>query len=65
MAKSQFLVRNRHNNMYYGRVVIPLALRKQFAGKRELRLSLGTADKKQAKKLALSFWVQCESPLIC
>ncbi len=60
MATGQFLIRNRHNNMFYGRVIIPLSLREQFNGKRELRKSLRTTDKFQAKKRSLSFWVDCQ-----
>jgi len=60
MATGQFLIRNRHNNMFYGRVIIPLSLRAQFNGRRELRKSLRTTDKFQAKKRSLSFWVDCQ-----
>ena len=45
MAATQFLIRNRHCNVWYGRIVIPLKLRKHFNGKRELRESLRTSDR--------------------
>ena len=61
MATSQFLIRNRHDNVWYGRIVVPLKLRACFNGKRELRKSLGTADKVQAKRQALEFWVECQN----
>lgn len=60
MALSQFLVRNRHQNIWYGRVVVPLELRAQFNGKRELRKSLGTTDKRIAKRQATAFWLECQ-----
>ena len=61
MAATQFLVRNRHCNVWYGRIVIPLKLRDHFNGKRELRKSLGTSDRKSAKRLALEFWIECQN----
>ena len=60
MAATQFLIRNRHCNVWYGRIVIPLKLREHFNGKRELRKSLGTSDRKAAKRLALEFWIECQ-----
>ncbi len=60
MAKGQFLVRNRHNNSWYGRVVIPASLRAHFNGKREIRRSLKTTDKTLAKQLSLEFWLTCQ-----
>ncbi len=60
MATSQFLVRNRHHNIWYGRVIVPLDLRPQFNGKRELRKSLGTTDKIVAKRQATAFWLECQ-----
>ncbi len=60
MAISQFLVRNRHCTVWYGRIVIPLKLREHFNGKREIRKTLGTSDRKAAKRLALQFWVNCQ-----
>jgi len=60
MAATQFLVRNRHCNVWYGRIVIPLYLREHFNGKRELRKSLGTPDRTVAKRLALEFWLKCQ-----
>ena len=64
MAKSQFLIRNRHNNVWYGRVIIPGALRAHFNGKCEIRRSLKTADKRAAKKRALEFWVYCQTEFV-
>jgi len=32
MAKAQFLVRNRHQNIWYARVVIPSSIRPLFQG---------------------------------
>ena len=61
MSHGHFLVRNRHQNAWYGRVIIPLALRPLFSHRRELRLSLGTPDKQHAKRLSRLFWVQCQS----
>lgn len=61
MATNQFLVRNRHCNIWYGRIVIPLKLREHFNGKRELRKSLGTPERKAAKRLALEFWIECQN----
>ena len=60
MAATQFLIRNRHCNVWYGRIVIPLKLREHFNGKRELRKSLGTSDRTTAKRLALEFWIECQ-----
>lgn len=61
MASQQFLIRNRHQNQWYGRVIIPVSLREHFNGKRELRKSLGTSSKRKAKCLSLSFWLQCQT----
>ncbi|MBL4711635.1 MAG: hypothetical protein JKX75_03905 [Gammaproteobacteria bacterium] len=61
MAQGHFLVRNRHQNTWYGRVVVPLALRPLFNHRRELRHSLHTPDKQRAKRLSRLFWVQCQS----
>jgi len=60
MAATQFLVRNRHCNVWYGRIVIPLKIREHFNGKREIRKSLGTSDQNRAKRLALKFWIKCQ-----
>lgn len=60
MAATQFLIRNRHCNVWYGRIVIPLKLREHFNGKRELRKSLGTSDRQAAKRLAMEFWIECQ-----
>lgn len=60
MALSQFLVRNRHQNIWYGRVIVPSDLRSLFNGKRELRRSLGTTDKTEAKRQATAFWLECQ-----
>lgn len=61
MAQCQFLVQNRHQNTWYGRVIAPQSLHFYFSGKRELRRSLSTTDKTSAKRLALDFWVQCQA----
>jgi len=61
MAHGHFLVRNRHHNRWYGRVIIPQRLRPLFHQRRELRLSLNTTDKRQAKRLSLAFWLQCQT----
>lgn len=53
-------MRNRHSNIWYGRITIPIHLRIHFAGKREIRLSLATADIKEAKKHALQLWLRCQ-----
>ena len=60
MASSQFLIRSRHQTVWYSRVVIPTSLRKHFNGKRELRKSLGTSDKVLAKRQSLAFWLECQ-----
>ncbi|RLA51126.1 MAG: hypothetical protein DRR42_11150 [Gammaproteobacteria bacterium] len=60
MAQAQFLIRNRHNNTWYGRVIIPHTLRCHFNGRAELRRSLSTSNKPQAKRRSLAFWVQCQ-----
>jgi len=60
MAQGQFLIRNRHNNRWYGRVVIPSSLRDHFNGKCEFRRTLNTTDKTTAKRRALEFWVECQ-----
>jgi hypothetical protein len=60
MAATQFLVRNRHGNVWHGRIVVPLKLREHFNGKRELRKSLGTSDRAEAKRRALVFWLKCQ-----
>ena len=59
-SQSQFLIRNRHSNQWYGRVIIPTLLRPQFEGKREVRRSLQTSNKTIAKRRALAFWLQCQ-----
>jgi len=61
MAQGQFLIRNRHCNQWYGRVIIPQTLREHFHGKREFRRSLKTSDKTTAKRRALEFWVECQN----
>lgn len=58
MSSAQFLFRNRHNNTWYGQVVVPKSLRSTFNGKRLIRQSLKTTDKRVAKRLALEFWVE-------
>ena len=63
MAATQFLIRNRHCNVWYGRIIVPLKLRKHFNGKRELRKSLRTSDRTKAKRLALQFWLECQHGL--
>lgn len=55
-----FLVRNRHQNNWYGRVIISLSLRTQFCDRREIQRSLKTNDRSQAKKSAMRFWLQCQ-----
>lgn len=60
-SQSQYLIRNRHSNQWYGRVVIPILLRPLFDGKREVRRSLQTANKTIAKRRALAFWLQCQT----
>lgn len=59
-SQSQYLIRNRHSNQWYGRVVIPTLLRPQFDGKREVRRSLQTSHKTIAKRRALEFWLKCQ-----
>ena len=59
-ASSHFLVRNRHNNIWYVRIVIPIALKMQFNNKREFRRSLQTTNKHEAKKLSFAFWLKCQ-----
>ncbi len=58
MSSAQFLFRNRHSNTWYGQVVVPQSLRSAFNGKRLIRQSLKTTDKRLAKRLALEFWVE-------
>ncbi|MCU7849274.1 MAG: hypothetical protein KZQ89_15035 [Candidatus Thiodiazotropha sp. (ex Lucinoma kastoroae)] len=60
-SQSQYLIRNRHSNQWYGRVVIPILLRPLFDGKCEVRRSLQTANKTIAKRRALAFWLQCQT----
>ena len=60
MAHGHFLIRNRHQQNWYGRVVIPQALRPVFNHRRELRLSLKTPDKQQALRRSRHFWLQCQ-----
>ena len=60
MAISQFLVRNRHQNIWYGRIIIPTELRRLFYGRRELRRSLKTLDKSVAKRQATALWLNCQ-----
>jgi len=60
MSHGNFLVRNRHAHHWYGRVIIPTHLRHHFAGKRELRLSLNTANKSLAKRHSRHFWLHCQ-----
>ena len=52
MAHGHFLVRNRHNNNWYGRVVIPRPLRPVFNNRREIRQSLGTPNKQRALRIS-------------
>jgi len=61
MASCQFLIRNRHQTVWYSRVIIPASLRTAFSGKRELRKSLGTPDKALAKRHSLDFWLDCQN----
>ena len=49
MAYGSYLTRSRHRTTYYARIVIPLDLRQQLAGKREVRQSLKTTCKATAK----------------
>ncbi len=60
MTAKHYLLQNRHSNIWYGRITIPKDLRPLFNGKREIKRSLRTADKKQAKTLSLKLWVQCQ-----
>jgi hypothetical protein len=60
MASGQFLIRNRHQQVWYGRVVIPRHLRDHFNQRRELRTSLKTPDKQRALRLSRYFWLQCQ-----
>ena len=60
MTAKHYLLQNRHSNIWYGRITIPKDLRPRFNGKREIKRSLRTADKKQAKTLSLKLWVQCQ-----
>lgn len=57
MAYGSYLSRNRHNSIFYARVIIPLALRSHFGGKREFRLSLRTPCKVTAKRRAMEIWL--------
>lgn len=57
MAYASYLSRNRHNSIFYARVIIPLALRSHFGGKREFRLSLRTPCKVTAKRRAMEIWL--------
>lgn len=57
MAYGSYLSRNRHNSIFYARVIIPLALRSHFGGKREFRLSLKTPCKVTAKRRAMEIWL--------
>ena len=61
MANGHFLIRNRHGQNWYGRVIIPQALRPQFNHRRELRISLQTPNKRYAVRLSRQFWLQCQS----
>lgn len=60
MATGHFLVRNPHQHVWYGRVVIPRHLRDAFNQRRELRVSLNTPDKQQAVRRSRHFWLQCQ-----
>ncbi|WP_417419906.1 DUF6538 domain-containing protein [Halomonas sp.] len=57
MAYGSYLSRNRHNSIFYARIIIPLALRSHFGGKREFRLSLRTPCKATAKRRAMEIWL--------
>lgn len=61
MAKHQFLSRNRHNTRYFFRGHIPKDLRPHFAGRREFRISLNTADKQIALRKAMALWVESQT----
>jgi len=61
MALSQFVIRNRHSNIWYARIIIPIGLRECFSGKREIRQTLKTSDKNLAKRRSLAFWVKYQS----
>jgi len=51
MAQGHFLVRNRHQHHWYGRVVIPRHLRPAFNQRRELRTSLETPHKQLKQRM--------------
>jgi hypothetical protein len=60
VANGHFLVRNRHNHVWYGRFIIPVSLRQYFNGRRELRRSLKTSEKSIAIRRSRYFWLQCQ-----
>jgi integrase len=48
-----FIVRNNNHSAYFFRSIIPKDLRKQFNGTREIRISLKTGIRSEARKLSL------------
>lgn len=60
MRYGQYLIKNRHGTRWYARVIIPKHLRRLLGGKRELRKSTGTADRKKAQLKALRYYLQCQ-----
>ncbi len=63
MATNQFLARNRHQNQWCGRVIIPQRLRYCFSGRRELRRSLKTSDKTRANSFPRNFGYNAKQDL--
>lgn len=57
----RYLIRSRHGTTYQFRLSIPPELRLHFGGRRELRRSLRTVDRRDASRqaIALRAWCEC------
>ena len=61
MHFQRFLMRNRHGSMWYSRVYVPRHLQCLLHGRKELRKSTKCTDKRQAGRVALRYWAECQS----
>lgn len=54
-------MRNRHGSVWYARVYIPRHLQYLLQGRKEFRKSTKCMDKRQAGRVALRYWAECQS----
>ena len=57
MMAARCLMRNRHGSIFYARVIVPKHLRRFSHGRRDIRQSTGTTNKKEAALQALTHYL--------